>query len=180
MKVTKCIWLLNKLKLQACSSKWWKPRTLASGKSLLRVDKKKLQETTNGSPYNNTLPHRFALRYATGWIKQSRKLDVHRQYSANTWQLFTISEKWNLHVSFKQIKILLHRLSCQENQIFIQKIFRSTTCDGICSLPDGYSSKCEQQYVQKRLVALEGSGDRLYTDVFWIPHGCSCQITPNF
>ncbi|XP_008553153.1 protein spaetzle 5 isoform X1 [Microplitis demolitor] len=66
------------------------------------------------------------------------------------------------------------------SQLVKSEICTSTTCDGICSLPDGYSSKCEQQYVQKRLVALEGSGDRLYTDVFWIPHGCSCQITPNF
>ncbi|XP_066599590.1 protein spaetzle 5 isoform X2 [Prorops nasuta] len=53
----------------------------------------------------------------------------------------------------------------------------TTDCNGLCSLPEGYTSKCQQQYVQKRLVALEGSGDRLYTDVFWFPHGCSCQVT---
>ncbi|XP_012055864.1 PREDICTED: uncharacterized protein LOC105618944 [Atta cephalotes] len=53
-------------------------------------------------------------------------------------------------------------------------------CDGICSIPEGYKSRCQQQFVQKRLVALEGSGNRLYTDLFWFPHGCSCQIIPNF
>ncbi|KAG7208080.1 hypothetical protein KM043_009656 [Ampulex compressa] len=53
-------------------------------------------------------------------------------------------------------------------------------CNGICSVPAGYTSKCQQQYVQKRLVALEGSGNRLYTDVFWFPHGCSCQIMLNY
>ncbi|XP_012531766.1 protein spaetzle 5 isoform X2 [Monomorium pharaonis] len=53
-------------------------------------------------------------------------------------------------------------------------------CNGICSIPEGYRSRCQQQYVQKRLVALEGSGNRLYTDLFWLPHGCSCQIIPNF
>ncbi|GLG97138.1 Protein spaetzle 5 [Gryllus bimaculatus] len=53
----------------------------------------------------------------------------------------------------------------------------SNRCNGICSLPNGYTSRCEQQYVQKRLVALEPSGNQLYTDVFWFPHCCVCQIT---
>ncbi|XP_012219643.1 protein spaetzle 5-like isoform X2 [Linepithema humile] len=53
-------------------------------------------------------------------------------------------------------------------------------CNGICSIPEGYRSRCQQQFVQKRLVALEGSGNRLYTDVFWFPHGCMCQIIPNY
>ncbi|XP_025270980.1 uncharacterized protein LOC105258877 isoform X4 [Camponotus floridanus] len=53
-------------------------------------------------------------------------------------------------------------------------------CNGICSIPEGYRSNCQQQFVQKRLIALEGSGNRLYTDVFWFPHGCSCQIIPNY
>ncbi|XP_011694866.1 PREDICTED: uncharacterized protein LOC105454156 isoform X1 [Wasmannia auropunctata] len=53
-------------------------------------------------------------------------------------------------------------------------------CNGICSIPEGYRSRCQQQFVQKRLVALEGSGNRLYTDLFWFPHGCSCQIVSNF
>ncbi|XP_012261687.2 protein spaetzle 5 isoform X1 [Athalia rosae] len=55
----------------------------------------------------------------------------------------------------------------------------SDTCNGLCSLPTGYTSRCQQQYVQKRLVALEGSGDRLYTDVFWFPHCCTCQVMLN-
>ncbi|XP_078051186.1 spatzle 5 Toll-1 receptor isoform X3 [Augochlora pura] len=55
-----------------------------------------------------------------------------------------------------------------------------TMCNGICSLPLGYTSQCKQQFVQKRLVALKGSGDQLYTDVFWFPHGCTCEIMLNF
>ncbi|XP_056631099.1 protein spaetzle 5 [Diorhabda sublineata] len=55
----------------------------------------------------------------------------------------------------------------------------SQTCDGICSLPDGYTSRCEQKYVQKRLVALEGAGNQLYTDVFWFPSCCVCTISNN-
>ncbi|KAF3429342.1 hypothetical protein E2986_12542 [Frieseomelitta varia] len=46
-------------------------------------------------------------------------------------------------------------------------------CNGICSVPAGYTSRCQQKFVQKRLVALEGSGNQLYTDVFWFPHGCA-------
>ncbi|VEN52009.1 unnamed protein product [Callosobruchus maculatus] len=53
----------------------------------------------------------------------------------------------------------------------------SQTCNGICGLPQGYSSRCEQKYVQKRLVALEGSGNNLYTDVFWFPSCCVCTIS---
>ncbi|XP_017888382.1 protein spaetzle 5 [Ceratina calcarata] len=71
-----------------------------------------------------------------------------------------------------------------QNQKYSQvvKSERCTTdvCNGICSVPAGYTSRCQQQYVQKRLVALEGSGNQLYTDVFWFPHGCSCQIMGNF
>ncbi|XP_069674271.1 protein spaetzle 5-like isoform X2 [Periplaneta americana] len=55
----------------------------------------------------------------------------------------------------------------------------TSQCSGLCSVPGGYSSRCQQQYVQKRLVALEGGGDRLYTDIFWFPHCCTCQVTQN-
>uniref|UniRef100_A0A1B6ENK1 Spaetzle domain-containing protein n=1 Tax=Cuerna arida TaxID=1464854 RepID=A0A1B6ENK1_9HEMI len=55
----------------------------------------------------------------------------------------------------------------------------SDRCNGICTLPNGYTSRCQQQYVQKRLIALEGSGNQLYTDTFWLPHCCICQITPT-
>ncbi|XP_076663359.1 spatzle 5 Toll-1 receptor isoform X2 [Andrena cerasifolii] len=71
-----------------------------------------------------------------------------------------------------------------QNQKYTQLVkserCRTSVCNGICSIPAGYTSKCQQQYVQKRLVALEGSGNQLYTDVFWIPHGCSCQIMANY
>lgn len=55
--------------------------------------------------------------------------------------------------------------------------FRSQACSGLCSIPQGYTSRCEQRYVQKRLVALEGSGNQLYTDVFWFPSCCLCTIS---
>ncbi|XP_008203343.2 protein spaetzle 5 [Nasonia vitripennis] len=68
----------------------------------------------------------------------------------------------------------------KHSQLVKSEVCMSQTCDGLCSLPLGYTSKCQQQYVQKRLVALEGSGNRLYTDVFWFPHGCMCQVTLDY
>jgi len=59
-------------------------------------------------------------------------------------------------------------------------VFRNDECNGICSVPEGYRSRCQQQFVQKRLIALEGSGNRLYTDLFWFPHGCTCQVIPEY
>lgn len=64
-------------------------------------------------------------------------------------------------------------------QLVRSEICVSETCNGICSLPNGYTSRCEQKYVMKRLVALEGTGSHLYTDVFWFPHCCVCQIQPD-
>ncbi|XP_071052681.1 protein spaetzle 5-like isoform X2 [Onthophagus taurus] len=55
----------------------------------------------------------------------------------------------------------------------------SQQCNGICSLPTGYTSRCEQKYVQKRLIALETAGNQLYNDVFWFPSCCQCTITQN-
>ncbi|KAF5269191.1 hypothetical protein FQR65_LT02492 [Abscondita terminalis] len=55
----------------------------------------------------------------------------------------------------------------------------SQQCNSICGLPIGYSSRCEQKYAQKRLIALEGEGNQLYTDVFWFPSCCVCTITRN-
>lgn len=56
--------------------------------------------------------------------------------------------------------------------------YRSTVCSNICSLPNGYSSRCEQKYVQKRLIALNAEGTNLYTDTFWFPSCCACTIAP--
>lgn len=53
---------------------------------------------------------------------------------------------------------------------------RSTTCSNLCVLPNGFTSKCEQKYVQKRLVALDGNGQTVNTDTFWFPSCCVCTI----
>ncbi|CAB3243451.1 unnamed protein product [Arctia plantaginis] len=65
------------------------------------------------------------------------------------------------------------------SQLVRTEICTSTECSGLCTIPPGYTSRCEQKYIQKRLVALQSNGQNLYTDVFWIPSCCQCTITPD-
>lgn len=62
-------------------------------------------------------------------------------------------------------------------QLVRSEICTSQECSGLCSLPLGYTSRCEQKYIQKRLVALGTNGQDLYTDLFWIPSCCLCTLT---
>ncbi|XP_030767938.1 protein spaetzle 5-like [Sitophilus oryzae] len=65
----------------------------------------------------------------------------------------------------------------QYTQLVKSEVCSDTNCGGLCQLPQGYSSRCEQKYVQKRLIALEGSGNDLYSDTFWFPSCCICTIS---
>ncbi|XP_019764273.2 protein spaetzle 5-like [Dendroctonus ponderosae] len=67
----------------------------------------------------------------------------------------------------------------QYTQLVKSEMCADTNCNGLCQLPQGYSSKCEQKYVQKRLIALEGNGSDLYSDTFWFPSCCICTISNN-
>ncbi|XP_070497695.1 protein spaetzle 5 isoform X2 [Chironomus tepperi] len=53
----------------------------------------------------------------------------------------------------------------------------SDKCSNLCQLPNGYNSKCEQRYAQKRLVTLDPQGEKLYTDIFWFPSCCVCTLS---
>jgi len=65
-----------------------------------------------------------------------------------------------------------------EFQQFVRsEICISESCRGLCSVPTGLSSKCSQQFVQKKLVALHPGGDKLVEDIFWFPSCCVCQVT---
>jgi len=55
----------------------------------------------------------------------------------------------------------------------------TSECSGLCDVPIGFTSSCSQQFVQKRLVALNADGEYLYTDTFSFPHCCICQIKPQ-
>ncbi|XP_053674300.1 protein spaetzle 5 [Anopheles nili] len=66
----------------------------------------------------------------------------------------------------------------QENsrQLVKTEICASTECSNLCSFPVGYSSRCEQRYVQKRLLTLDPSGQTLYVDTYWFPSCCVCSL----
>ncbi|XP_063698104.1 protein spaetzle 5-like [Culicoides brevitarsis] len=65
----------------------------------------------------------------------------------------------------------------QATQLVKTEVCASSICSNLCQLPNGYSSRCEQKFVQKRLVALETTGQRLYTDTFWFPSCCVCTLS---
>ncbi|XP_023168064.2 protein spaetzle 5 [Drosophila hydei] len=64
-------------------------------------------------------------------------------------------------------------------QMVKAELCASNTCSNLCDLPNGYNSRCEQKFVQKRLIALQGNGQNLYTDTFWFPSCCVCTIAAN-
>uniref|UniRef100_A0A182QHM3 Spaetzle domain-containing protein n=1 Tax=Anopheles farauti TaxID=69004 RepID=A0A182QHM3_9DIPT len=66
----------------------------------------------------------------------------------------------------------------QENsrQLVKTEVCASTECSNLCSFPVGYRSRCEQRYVQKRLVTLDPSGTTLYVDTYWFPSCCVCSL----
>lgn len=54
---------------------------------------------------------------------------------------------------------------------------RSSQCRGLCTPPSGATTRCDQQYVQTRLFALDPSGDKFNNELFKFPHGCVCKIS---
>ncbi|XP_018336583.1 protein spaetzle 5 [Agrilus planipennis] len=78
----------------------------------------------------------------------------------------------------------MYVVNVQEGNAKFTQLVRSETCvsqqcSGLCGLPTGYTSRCEQKYIQKRLVALEGTGNNLYSDLFWLPSCCVCTLSQS-
>lgn len=73
-------------------------------------------------------------------------------------------------------KYVVNLEDTQYTQLVQSVVCTSTQCSSICRLPSGYTSRCEQRYVQRRLVSLEETGQRLETDLFWLPSCCVCTI----
>ncbi|XP_053686987.1 protein spaetzle 5 [Sabethes cyaneus] len=55
----------------------------------------------------------------------------------------------------------------------------STECSNLCNLPNGYNSRCEQKFYQKRLLTLDSNGQSLYVDTYWFPSCCVCTLATN-
>ncbi|XP_050721579.1 uncharacterized protein LOC127001260 [Eriocheir sinensis] len=63
-------------------------------------------------------------------------------------------------------------------QVNVKKCIPESSCSGSCNVPFGFTTLCHQQYAQKRLIALDGSGSILRQDLFWFPVCCLCTIVP--
>ncbi|XP_058459089.1 protein spaetzle 5 [Malaya genurostris] len=64
-------------------------------------------------------------------------------------------------------------------QLVKAEICSSTECSNLCNLPNGYNSRCEQKFSQKRLLTLDSDGQSLYVDTYWFPSCCVCTLAEN-
>ncbi|EAT46927.1 AAEL001929-PA [Aedes aegypti] len=67
----------------------------------------------------------------------------------------------------------------ESRQLVKAEICTSSECSNLCSLPNGYNSRCEQKFSQKRLLTLEADGQSLYVDTYWFPSCCVCTLAMN-
>ncbi|XP_026750974.2 protein spaetzle 5 isoform X1 [Galleria mellonella] len=129
-----------------------------------------------------TLTGAEALRIALGLASAETSAERPRRQAANTQELCRVRTEYitpRAALNNKGNWRYVVNMPDNMTQLVRAEICTSTDCSGLCSLPSGYSSRCEQKYIQKRLVALEASGQNLYTDIFWIPSCCQCTIIAN-
>nr|XP_026490067.1 protein spaetzle 5-like isoform X1 [Vanessa tameamea] len=129
-----------------------------------------------------TLTGAEALRIALGLANEDESAERPRRQAANTEELCRVRTQFiNPRAALNNKGNWRYVVNMPDNmtQLVRAEICTSTECSGLCTIPIGYSSRCEQKYIQKRLVALESSGQNLYTDVFWIPSCCQCTIINN-
>ncbi|XP_076049063.1 uncharacterized protein LOC143029848 isoform X2 [Oratosquilla oratoria] len=72
----------------------------------------------------------------------------------------------------------LNEVNPQYTQLVRSEKCISNRCTGVCNVPEGFIAVCQQQYVQKRLISLDSSGERLSTDAFLFPSCCVCKVKP--
>ncbi|XP_053602871.1 protein spaetzle 5 [Plodia interpunctella] len=129
-----------------------------------------------------TLTGAEALRIALGLASAETEAERPRRQAANTVDLCRIRTEYitpRAALNNKGNWRYVVNMPDNMTQLVRAEICASSECNGLCTLPAGYSSRCEQKYIQKRLVALEASGQNLYTDLFWIPSCCQCTIVAN-
>ncbi|KAL7648571.1 UNVERIFIED_CONTAM: hypothetical protein RMT77_000477 [Armadillidium vulgare] len=80
--------------------------------------------------------------------------------------LMSSSDEWRFVINMNE----------KMTQYVKTEVCLSSSCDNSCDFPDGYTSYCQQEYAQKRLVSLDGMGQSLVTEVFWFPSHCACKI----
>uniref|UniRef100_A0AAG5DF05 Spaetzle domain-containing protein n=1 Tax=Anopheles atroparvus TaxID=41427 RepID=A0AAG5DF05_ANOAO len=154
-----------------------KHRREARFAAMRRVDESVDPFDTEPTPFR--LPTTMtSLLNETSYELMLRKARAKRQATALREPLCSVREKYITPQTALNTKGNWMFVVNQENsrQLVKTEVCSSTECSNLCNFPIGYSSRCEQRYVQKRLVTLDSSGRTLYVDTFWFPSCCVCSL----
>ncbi|KAJ2946869.1 hypothetical protein O0L34_g16201 [Tuta absoluta] len=158
------------------------PRTPHARRSLRKKRNAELVKAASKRKLSGDEALRIALGLASAETQAESSAERPRRQAGNTMELCkTRTEFITPRAALNNRGAWRYVVNMPDNmtQLVRAEICTSSVCDGICSVPNGYTSRCEQKYIQKRLVALEASGSSLYTDLFWIPSCCQCTFVNN-
>ncbi|XP_037084452.1 protein spaetzle 5-like isoform X2 [Pollicipes pollicipes] len=130
---------------------------------------------TYSVPSTRQLPPRQQPGYSFAVPRQKRQADSGGQLCPTTGQFVSPRAGLNNRGEWRFV-VNMGDLDDQYTQLVRSERCISTQCSGLCTIPAGMTATCQQQYVQKKMVGLDPSGSEVYTDLYWIPHCCVCQI----
>ncbi|XP_062550795.1 protein spaetzle 5 [Armigeres subalbatus] len=109
---------------------------------------------------------------AVGRSRQKRQVTEGRTALCQTREMF-VTPQAALNTKGNWMYVVNHEKS---RQLVKAEICTSSECSNLCSLPNGYNSRCEQKFSQKRLLTLDSDGQSLYVDTYWFPTCCVCTL----
>ncbi|XP_058065723.1 protein spaetzle 5-like [Anopheles bellator] len=137
--------------------------------SLRRVDENLSPFDTESTPFR---PPSFGMLNETSYRQRQERQAVLRESLCSVRERY-ISPQTALNTKGNWMFVVN-----QENtrQLVKTEICESAECSNLCNFPISYRSRCEQRYVQKRLVTLDPGGRTLYVDTYWFPSCCVCAL----
>lgn len=72
----------------------------------------------------------------------------------------------------------VHERGSRARQVIQVEVCRSPnrSCSDVISLPFGYTSRCRQKYIKKKLLSLDSDGEGTSEDNFFVPSCCICEL----
>ncbi|XP_039437027.1 protein spaetzle 5 [Culex pipiens pallens] len=116
-----------------------------------------------------------ALRDSLARSRQKRQVTAGRSQLCQTREMY-VTPQAALNTKGNWMYVVNHEDS---RQLVKAEICSSTECSNLCILPNGYNSRCEQKFSQKRLLTLDSDGQSLYVDTYWFPSCCVCTLANN-
>ncbi|XP_055536366.1 protein spaetzle 5 [Wyeomyia smithii] len=107
--------------------------------------------------------------------RQKRQISDGRTQLCQTREMF-VTPQAALNTKGNWMYVVNHEDS---RQLVKAEICSSKECSNLCNLPNGYNSRCEQKFSQKRLLTLDSDGQSLYVDTYWFPSCCVCTLATN-